>query len=149
MGQRLIDGNITIEDNASKSLSAIEEALKNVEKIAKPVTKQMADLNREISKMKDSPIDYGKVYNRTQHNMRYVEGFNELSPRQKFNVIDDTVKKQTKQAITQQLLATKSVLADLEMKKIAARSAAQDAYWNRADANVSLRATNRQASIAQ
>lgn len=50
MGQKLIDGNITIEDRASAALSAIEQKLRNIEKIAKPVTNQMRKLNEEIAK---------------------------------------------------------------------------------------------------
>lgn len=167
MAQKLIDGNITIEDKASKSLSAIEKALRNIEKVAKPVTKQMKELNNEISKMKSAKIDAGKLYTTTQENMRKVSGFKSLPKQRQFSAVDRAVGMQYRQVTAETNLAAKSVLADLEIKKINAKSsarralsdfemqkinakaAAKEKYFDRLDSSISLRGLNRQASITQ
>lgn len=167
MAQKLIDGNITIEDKASKALSDIERALRNLEKVAKTVTKQMSDLNGEISKMKSAKIDAGKLYTSTQENMRKVSGFKSLSKQRQFSAVDRAVGMQYRQVAAETNLAAKSVLADLEIKKINAKSAARRAisdfeiqkinaksaakekYFDRLDSSISLRGLNRQASITQ
>ena len=167
MAQKLIDGNITIEDKASKALSDIERALRNIEKIAKPVTKQMRELNSEISKMKSAKMDVGKLYSSTQENMRKVSGFKSLSKQRQFSAVDRAVGMQYRQVAADTNLAAKSVLADLEIKKINAKSAARRAlsdfeiqkinakaaakekYFDRLDSSISLRGLNRQASITQ
>ena len=167
MAQKLIDGNITIEDKASKALSDIERALRNIEKVAKPVTKQMRELNVEISKMKSAKIDAGKLYTATQENMRKVSGFKSLSKQRQFSAVDRAVRMQYRQVAADTDLAAKSVLADLEIKKINAKSAARRAisdseiqkinaksaakekYFDRLDSSIRLRGLNRQASIAQ
>ena len=149
MPQKLIDGNITIEDKASAGLSKIEAALKNVEKIAKPVTKQMRELNKEISKMQSAPMDEGKIYNRTRSNVSRVKGFDKLSESRQFSIIQDAVTKSYRQAATANALAMKSMMADIDIAKINAKSLAKEKYFDRLDANVSLRGLNRQASITQ
>lgn len=167
MAQKLIDGNITIEDKASKSLSSIERALRNIEKIAKPVTKQMRELNSEISKMKSAKMDMGKLYSSTQENMRKVSGFKSLPKQRQFYAVDRSVGMQYRQVAAETNLAAKSVLADLEIKKINAKAAARQAlsdfeikkinakstakekYFDRLDSSISLRGLNRQASITQ
>lgn len=167
MTQKLIDGNITIEDKASKALSDIERALKNIEKIAKPVTKQMRELNNEISKMKSAKIDAGKLYAETQENMRKVSGFKSLPKQRQFSAVDRAVGMQYRQVAADTNLAAKSALADLEIKKINsksaakramadfeiqkinAKSAAKEKYFDRLDSSISLRGLNRQASITQ
>lgn len=167
MAQKLIDGNITIEDKASKALSDIERALRNIEKIAKPVTKQMRELNSEISKMKSARIDAGKLYTATQENMRKVSGFKSLSKQRQFSAVDRAVGMQYRQVAADTNLAAKSVLADLEIKKINAKaaarrsisdfeiqkinakSAAKEKYFDRLDSSIRLRGLNRQASITQ
>ena len=167
MAQKLIDGNITIEDKASKSLSAIEKALRNIEKVAKPVTKQMKELNNEISKMKSAKMDMGKLYTTTQENMRKVSGFKSLPKQRQFSAVDRAVGMQYRQVTADTNLAAKSVLADLEIKKINAKSsarralsdfemqkinakaAAKEKYFDRLDSSISLRGLNRQASITQ
>ena len=167
MAQKLIDGNITIEDKASKSLSAIEKALRNIEKVAKPVIKQMKELNNEISKMKSAKIDAGKLYTTTQENMRKVSGFKSLPKQRQFSAVDRAVGMQYRQVAAETNLAAKSVLADLEIKKINAKSsarralsdfemqkinaksAAKEKYFDRLDSSISLRGLNRQASITQ
>ena len=167
MAQKLIDGNITIEDKASKALSDIERALRNIEKVAKPVTKQMKELNNEISKMKSAKIDAGKLYTTTQENMRKVSGFKSIPKQRQFSAVDRAVGMQYRQVVAETNLAAKSVLADLEIKKINAKSsarralsdfeiqkinakaAAKEKYFDRLDSSISLRGLNRQASITQ
>lgn len=167
MAQKLIDGNITIEDKASKALSAIERSLRNIEKVAKPVTKQMRELNSEISKMKSAKIDAGKLYTTTQENMRKVSGFKSLPKQRQFSAVDRAVGMQYRQVALDTSLAAKSALADLEIKKINAKastkramadfeiqkinakSAAKEKYFDRLDSSISLRGLNRQASITQ
>ena len=167
MAQKLIDGNITIEDKASKALSDIERALRNIEKVAKPVTKQMRELNSEISKMKSAKMDMGKLYSTTQENMRKVSGFKTLPKQRQFSAVDRAVGMQYRQVAAETNLAAKSVLADLEIKKINAKasarralsdfeikkinekSAAKEKYFDRLDSSISLRGLNRQASITQ
>ena len=167
MAQKLIDGNITIEDKASKALSDIERALRNIEKVAKPVTKQMRELNSEISKMKSAKMDMGKLYSSTQENMRKVSGFKTLPKQRQFSAVDRAVGMQYRQVAADTNLAAKSVLADLEIKKINAKAAARQAisdfeikkinaksvakekYFDRLDSSISLRGLNRQASITQ
>ena len=167
MAQKLIDGNITIEDKASKALSDIERALRNIEKIAKPVTKQMRELNSEISKMKSAKMDVGKLYSTTQENLRKVSGFKSMSKQRQFSAVDRSVGMQYRQVTAETNLAAKSVLADLEIKKINAKAAARQAlsdfevkkinaksaakekYFDRLDSSISLRGLNRQASITQ
>lgn len=167
MAQKLIDGNITIEDKASKALSDIERALRNIEKVAKPVTKQMRELNSEISKMKSAKMDVGKLYSSTQENMRKVPGFKSMSKQRQFSAVDRSVGMQYRQVAAETNLAAKSVLADLEIKKINAKaaarkslsdfeikkinakSAAKEKYFDRLDSSISLRGLNRQASITQ
>lgn len=167
MAQKLIDGNITIEDKASKALSSIERALRNIEKVAKPVTKQMRELNSEISKMKSAKMDMGKLYSTTQENIRKVSGFKSLPKQRQFYAVDRAVGMQYRQVAAETNLAAKSVLADLEIKKINAKSsarralsdfemqkinakaAAKEKYFDRLDSSISLRGLNRQASITQ
>ena len=54
-GQKLIEGNITIEDQASKALSDIEKALLEVTKVGQKTTETIKGLNRELSKTKVIP----------------------------------------------------------------------------------------------
>ncbi len=149
MSNKLIDGSINIDDNASKALSKIEAALKNVEKIAKPVTDAMRNLNREVSKLNAPIVDNGRIYSRTHRNLKNVEGFNDLTKSRQFTIIEKAANNAMKEAATSRLLSEKSILSDIKIKEINAKTAAKEKYFDRLDSNVSLRAMNRQASITQ
>jgi hypothetical protein len=149
MSNKLINGSIDIDDNASKALSKIEAALKNVEKIAKPVTDAMRNLNREVSKLNAPIVDNGRIYSQTRRNLRNVEGFNDLTKSRQFTIIEKAVNNTMKEAATSRLLSAKSILSDIKIKEINAKTGAKEKYFDRLDSNVSLRAMNRQASITQ
>lgn len=149
MSDKLIDGSINIDDKASGPLSKIEIALKNLEKIAKPVTDTMRRLNFEINQMKTPITDKGRIFTQTQKNLSKVEGFNDLSKSRQFSIIEKAVNNTYKEAAANQLLSTKSILSDLRINEINAKAAAKNQYFDRLDANASLRALNRQASITQ
>lgn len=149
MSNKLISGSIDIDDNASKALSRIEAALKNVEKIAKPVTDTMRNLNREVSKLNTPIVNNGRIYSQTRRNLKNVEGFNDLTKARQFTIIEKAANNTMKEAATSRLLSTKSILSDIKLKEIDAKTTAKEKYFDRLDANVSLRAMNRQASITQ
>lgn len=121
MSQKLIDGNLTIEDRASAALSEIEKALKNIEKVAQPVTKQMEQLNKEVAKFQ----------NFKGVNVPEVTGFKDLSRNQKLRLV------------------SKSIANDIEISKIEAKSAAKRSYFDRVDQTIQERAINRLSSITQ
>lgn len=149
MSNKLINGSLNIEDKASKSLSDIEKALKNVEKIAKPVTDTIRNLNREVSKLNAPVVDNGRIYSQTRRNLKNVEGFNDLTKARQFSIIEKAVNNTMKEAATSRLLSTKSILSDIKLKEIDAKAASRERYFDRLDSNASLRAMNRQASITQ
>ena len=149
MPEKLIDGNITIEDKASASLSQIESALKGIGKIATPVTKKMQALNKEIEKMKSAPMDDGKIYGRVNQNLSRQKWFKDLPQTQKVQIIRDTVNKTQRQNATKSSLAMKSMVSNMEIEKINARAEARERYFERLDKSLGLRADNRQAYIGQ
>lgn len=149
MPEKLIDGNITIEDKASASLSQIESALKGIGKMATPVTKKMQALNKEIAKMKSAPMDDGKIYGRVNQNLSRQKWFKDLPQTQKVQIIRDTVNKTQRQNATKSSLAMKSMVSNMEIEKINARAEARERYFERLDKSLGLRAENRQAYIGQ
>ena len=149
MPEKLIDGNITIEDKASASLSQIESALKGIGKMATPVTKKMQALNKEIAKMKSAPMDDGKIYGRVNQNLSRQKWFKDLPQTQKVQIIRDTVNKTQRQNATKSSLAMKSMVSNMEIEKINARAEARDRYFERLDKSLGLRADNRQAYIGR
>lgn len=149
MPEKLIDGNITIEDKASASLSQIESALKGIGKMATPVTKKMQALNKEIAKMKSSPMDDGKIYGRVNQNLSRQKWFKDLPQTQKVQIIRDTVNKTQRQNAVKSSLAMKSMVSNMEIEKINARADARERYFERLDKSLGIRAENRQAYIGQ
>ena len=129
MPEKLIDGNITIEDKASASLSQIESALKGIGKIATPVTKKMQALNKEIAKMKSAPMDDGHIYGRVNQNLSRQKWFKDLPQTQKVQIIRDTVNKTQRQNAAKSSLAMKSMVSNMEIEKINARAEARERYF--------------------
>lgn len=89
MGQKLIDGNVTIEDKASPGLSAIEKVLKDMMKELGPVIKGMSDLNKEISKFAQNPASKSKSFVETSSRLRKSKEFGKLSKGKQREVLLD------------------------------------------------------------
>lgn len=149
MPEKLIDGNITIEDKASASLSQIESALRGIGKMATPVTKKMQALNKEIAKMKSAPMDDGGIYGRVNQKLSHQKWFKDLPQTQKVQIIRDTVNKTQRQNAAKSSLAMKSMVSNMEIEKINARAEARERYFERLDKSLGIRAENRQAYIGQ
>ena len=114
MPEKLIDGNITIEDKASASLSQIESALRGIGKMATPVTKKMQALNKEIAKMKSAPMDDGGIYGRVNQKLSHQKWFKDLPQTQKVQIIRDTVNKTQRQNAAKSSLAMKSMFETMD-----------------------------------
>lgn len=99
MPDKLIDGNITIEDKASRGLGVINKELINLDKTAKRSLQSVIKLNTELIKIDKhrrkrglsteySPADYNLV--KAPSNFKHYSSSNSLN-RKKFEVLDTGV----------------------------------------------------------